>query len=57
MLKKQYIDYLGTDIHRTAKTYVIDNFKKIEKNILKITKKEYYQEIKDNCDNLVNETE
>ena len=57
MLKKQYIDYLGTDIHRTAKTYVKENFKKIEKNILKITKKEYYQEIKDNCDNLVNETE
>ena len=53
MLKKQYIDYLGTDIHRTTKTYVIDNFKKIEKKIIKITKKEYYEEIKDNCNNLV----
>ena len=57
MLKKQYIDYLGTDIHRTAKTYVIDNFSKIEKNILKITKKDYYQEIKDNCDNIIKDTE
>ena len=53
MLKKQYIDYLGTDIHRTTKTYVIDNFKKIEKKILKITKEDYYKEIKDNCNNLV----
>lgn len=57
MLKKQYIDYLGTDIHRTAKTYVIDNFKKIEKKIIKITKKDYYQEIKENCDLIISETE
>ena len=53
MLKKQYIDYLGTDIHRTNKTYVIDNFKKIEKKIIKITKEDYYQKIKNNCNNLV----
>ena len=53
MLKKQYIDYLGTDLHRTTKTYVIDNFKKIEKHIIKITKKEYYQEIQENCNNLI----
>ena len=53
MLKKQYIDYLGTDIHRVNKTYVIDNIKKIEKKILKITKEDYYKEIKDNCNNLV----
>ena len=53
MLKKQYIDYLGTDIHREAKTYVIDNFKKIEKKIIKIAKEDYYNEIKDNCNNLV----
>ena len=53
MLKKQYIDYLGTDIHRTTKTYVIDNFEKIEKKIIKITKKDYYEEIKNNCNNIV----
>lgn len=57
MLKKQYIDYLGTDIHRTTKTYVIDNFKKIEKKIIKITKKDYYDKIKKNNDSLINEVE
>lgn len=57
MLKKQYIDYLGTDVHRTAKTYVIDNFKKIEKNIIKITKNDYYQEIKENNNDLIKEVE
>lgn len=57
MLKKHYIDYLGTDIHRTTKTYVIDNFKKIEKQITKITKKDYYQEIIDNCNNIINQVE
>lgn len=55
MLKNRYIDYLGTDIHRTAKTYVIDNFKKIEKNIIKITKNDYYNEIKENCNNIISE--
>lgn len=57
MLKKQYIDYLGTDIHRISKTYVIDNFKKIEKNIIKITKNDYYEEIKNNCNFLIKEVE
>ena len=55
MLKNRYIDYLGTDIHRTAKTYVIDNFKKIEKQIIKITKTDYYNEIKENCNNIISE--
>jgi len=57
MLKKQYIDYFGTDIHRTTKMIVIDNFKKIEKKIIRITKKDYYEEIKNNCDLIVSETE
>ena len=57
MLKKQYIDYLGTDIHRTSKTFVLDNFKKIEKHIIKITKKDYYQEIQANNNSLVETTE
>lgn len=55
MLKKQYIDYLGTDLHRTSKTYVLDNFKKIEKHIIKITKNDYYNEIQENNNSLVNE--
>lgn len=57
MLKKQYIDYLGTDIHRLNKTYVIDNFKKIEKTIIKITKNDYYNEIKENSDLIIKAVE
>lgn len=53
MLKKHYIDYFGTDVHRTTKTYVLDNFQKIKKHIIKITKNDYYEEIEDNCNQLV----
>ena len=53
MLKRHYIDFLGTDIHRIEKTYVIDNFKKIEKNIIKITGSEYYNKIQANNNKLV----
>lgn len=53
MLKRHYIDFLGTDIHRIEKTYVIDNFKKIEKNIIKITGNEYYNKIQSNNNKLV----
>lgn len=57
MLKKGYIDYLGTDIHSLNKTYVIDNFNKIEKHIIKITKEDYYNEIKQNSDDIINAVE
>ena len=57
MLKKHYIDYLGTDIHRIKNTYVIDNFKKIEKQIIKITKEDYYNKIKENNNELIKEVE
>ncbi|MBE6149313.1 MAG: hypothetical protein E7170_01145 [Firmicutes bacterium] len=50
MLKKGYIDFLATDIHRIHRTYTIDNFDKIEKSIIKITKKDYYEKIKNNSD-------
>lgn len=53
MLKDKYIEYLGTDLHRKEKTFVIDNFKKIQKKIRKITGKKYYAEIMENCDKLV----
>lgn len=53
MLKHKYVDYLGTDIHRIDKICVIDNFKKIEKLFNKIAGKDYYKQIKDNCDFLV----
>ncbi len=53
MLKRHYIDFLGTDIHRIEKTYVIDNFKKIEKHIIKVTGSEYYNKIQSNNNKLV----
>ena len=53
MLKKKYIDYLGTDIHRVSKSYVIDNFKKIDKKFNKVAGSSYYEEIKSNCDNII----
>mgnify|MGYP004461269671 FL=1 len=53
MLKRHYIDFLGTDIHRIEKTYVIDNFKKIEKHIIKVTGSEYYNKIQLNNNKLV----
>lgn len=53
MLKRHYIDFLGTDIHRIEKTYVIDNFKKIEKHIIKVTGSEYYNKIQVNNNKLV----
>lgn len=53
MLKRHYIDFLGTDIHRMEKTYAIDNFKKIEKHIIKVTGLEYYNKIQENNNKLV----
>ena len=53
MLKNKYVDYLGTDIHHMDRTYVIDNFPKIEKAFNKIAGNKYYQEILDNGDKLV----
>ena len=53
MLKKEYVDYFGTDIHHIKKSFVIDNFDKIKKSIIKITGEEYFQEIIDNGDNIV----
>lgn len=53
MLKKRYIDYLGTDLHHMSKGFVIDNFKKIEKALMKVCGKDYYHEIIQNGDELV----
>ena len=53
MLKNEYVDYLGTDIHHTSKAYVIDHFKKIDKMFNKLAGREYYQRIIHNADNLV----
>ena len=55
MLKKHYVDYLGTDIHHINKAFVLDNFAKIKKTIIKITGDEYFNEIMENCSNLIKE--
>lgn len=53
MLKKGYIDFFGTDIHRTKKMFVVDNFDKIEKKIVKIIGNDNYKKIISNCNKLV----
>ena len=57
MLKNEYVDFLGTDIHHIHKSYTIYNFRKIEKEFNKIAGKEYYERILRNADNLVNKKE
>ena len=53
MLKKGYVEYLGTDIHHMTHKQVIDYFPKIEKKIIKYTGHDNYEKIINNCDNLV----
>ena len=55
MLKKGYIDYLGTDIHHLDKSYVLDNFSKIKKHIIKYTGSDYFNQIINNCNDLIND--
>ena len=54
MLKNRYIDYFGTDVHRIDNCYVLENFDKIKKSLKKVAGVDYYNEIVDNCDKLVN---
>ena len=53
LLKNGYVDFLGTDIHRCNKTYVLDNFKKIEKKIIKIIGEYKYQKIIENSKKVI----
>lgn len=55
MLKNNYVDYFGTDTHRTDKTYLFDNFKKIEKQIIKKIGQEKYQEILNNSNQIISD--
>lgn len=54
MLKKHYIDFLGTDIHRIEKIEGITHFLKIKKKIIKITGEQYWNKIINNGDKLTN---
>lgn len=53
LLKKGYVDFLGTDIHHTNKSYVIDNFNKIKKTIIKIIGEKNYETIMNNCNSII----
>ena len=53
LLKMNYIDFFGTDIHSINKTYVIDNFSQIEKKIIKIIGEEGYQNILNNSKDII----
>ena len=55
MLKKHYVDYLGTDIHHINRTFTLDNFEKIKSKIIKIAGESYFKEIINNCDRLLKE--
>lgn len=57
LLKNNYVDFFGTDIHRASNTYVLDNFKKIEKKIIRIIGIEEYQKIKKNSEKIINNKE
>ena len=54
LLKNGYVDFLGTDIHRITNTDVLDNFKKIEKKIIKIIGDEEFEKIIKNSENIIN---
>lgn len=53
MLKKEYVEYLGTDIHHIDRAFVLDNFPKIIKHIKKITGPKYFEKIMNNCYSLI----
>ena len=55
MLKKEYVDYLGTDLHHLKKGTVLEEFPKINKKIKKIAGEEYYNEILNNNYKLLKE--
>lgn len=55
MLKKGYVDYLGTDIHHTYKAYTLEKFALIKKKIIKIAGEDYYNKIIENGNNILKE--
>lgn len=54
LLKNGYVDFFGTDIHRITQTTVLDNFKKIEKKIIRLIGPEEYKRIITNGEKIIN---
>ena len=55
MLKKEYVDYLGTDIHHLKRSAAITEIDKIARKIEKYAGHEYYQKILNNNEALLKE--
>ena len=55
LLKKGYVDYLGTDVHHINKTYTLDNMDKILKKISRIAGADYLARILKNADDILKE--
>lgn len=54
LLKNDYVDFFGTDIHNIRKTSVLDNFEKIEKKIIRIIGSEKYKKIIESGKRIIN---
>ena len=55
LLKKRYVDYLGTDVHRLNKIDTLNNIDKILKKISKIAGADYLAQILKNADDILKE--
>lgn len=55
LLKNDYVDFFGTDIHSIRKTFVLDNFNKIEKKIVRIIGNKKYKKIIENSKKIIND--
>ena len=55
LLKKRYVDYLGTDVHHISRTYTLDNIDKILKKIRRIAGEEYLNKMLKNADDILKE--
>lgn len=55
MLKRDYVDYLGTDIHHLNKDNILDNFEVATKKFTKILGQEKFNQILANADRLIKE--
>lgn len=54
LLKKNYVSFFGSDIHHLDRTFFIDNYPKIIKHIKKTINTVAFNQIIENCNNLVN---
>ena len=56
MLKHDYIEYLGTDIHHLNRGNILDEFEIAERKFIKILGRDKYNQILANADSLIKES-